>query len=186
MRVKEFLIFIIIFTICYIIFFIIYDKVVSKNNSNRLYKYVSSLIDINKYLSFARCYGINGTVDKDKIIKIYNDIKNKDKIIISDTAKSNNISINEFIVIIVYLEYLKIISQKNIYLEGNIINTINSRDSMITQKYLEFFNNKCNLGDITNKMGRNSINDIYYINSNYLVPGVRLIDSNIIYVEDYL
>ena len=57
---------------------------------------------------------------------------------------------------------------------------------MITQKYLEFFNNKCNLGDITNKMGRNSINDIYYINSNYLVPGVRLIDSNIIYVEDYL
>ena len=54
------------------------------------------------------------------------------------------------------------------------------------QKYNTYFQNKTPLSDIVNAMGKNAITDLNTMNSNFLMPGVRYVNSNLYYVGDYL
>ena len=73
MRVKEFVIFILIFTVLYTIFFLLYDKISGARDKKRLINNAKSLIDIEKFNKFCLFYGIQSNVSLDLIINIYLD-----------------------------------------------------------------------------------------------------------------
>ena len=56
----------------------------------------------------------------------------------------------------------------------------------IISQYNTYFQNKTPLNDIVNAMGKNAITDLNTMNSNFLMPGVRYVNSNLYYVGDYL
>ena len=187
MRVKEFLIFIIIFTIVYILFFIIYDKLSLNKSKSKVKKQAKEKISIDSYQTFANFYGITTiTASIETILHIYDDLLIDKNITISEEAKKYNLNNIEYVVIVIYLEYLGLIIKKNISLDFDIIKRLTILEQNMIQKYWPYFVNKASLEEITRNLGQNAINDIVIMNNNFLIPGVRLIDSKLFYVGDNL
>lgn len=184
MRTKEYVIFLLIFTVCYILFFIIYDKLSIKVMQKRTLKHAYSMIDIDKYNSFATFYGIRSNISEDVIKCVYNDFKNIVNVKISDYSNKYKISSYELVVIILYLEYFNLISKRNIIFENDLIINTTYIDQNLINKYYSLFYNKSDLKKISSTMGDSALNDINYLNSRFLVPGVRLINSTLYYVGD--
>ena len=186
MRLKGFIIFIIIFTIVYIGFFIIYDKMSLIREENRIKKMLDSLINIDNYLKFALFYGVNGTVSKDTIIQIYDEIKNRDSFRISLEAMTFNLSKEELVTIVIYLEYLELIPVRNISLSNDVVRSITFTERDIVNKYHVFFQEKRDLDFISTNIGNSVTKDLDIITSENLVPGVVYKNSRIYYVGDVL
>ena len=186
MRLKEFIIFIVIFTVCYIVFFVVFDIIKNKRAMKRQKELAISLIQNNNYLLFANFYGIHGTASNELIFSILNGFHNSNVNTISVLASNYHVSNYEFVVIVLYLEYLKLIPVKNISIVENCLRSMSFADQNIVLRYIHFFDDKKSFNDISSSLGGNVINDLYYIDKQFLVPGVRYNDSKIFYVGDYL
>ena len=184
MRIKEFIIFIFIFTILYILFFVIYDyihnKILDKKNKDKL----NSLINIDKYLIFTRFYGIESNVSKEIIINIYDEIKTLSQFYISFYANKYNITNIELVVIVLYLEYLELLGSKNISIQNNFITKASINEENMIFKYKDSFKNKIDINTMITSFGNNVVDDLVYLDKFFLIPGVRFINSIIYYVGD--
>lgn len=184
MRAKEFLIFIFIFTIIYILFWIIFDRIVEVKRKNTELKKAKSLINIDNYKKFSEFYGYQSKVSKETIMMIFNDLKKNQNNYITELSKKYLVNNYEVVTIILYLEYLNLIFKKKISLENNIITNLSYIEQNLIQKYLPSFNNKDSLEVIRNNLGQNSINDINIIIRYNLIPGLRLIDNKLYYIGE--
>ena len=187
MRIKEFLMFIIVFTIVYILFFVIYDKLSLNKSKGKIKKQAKEKITIEEYQKFANFYGITTiSASIDTILKIYDTLLLNNDLTISTEAKKYNITNLEYVIIVLYLEYLELIIKKNISLDHDIIKKVSIVEQNMIQKYMPYFIKKASIEEITKSLGPNSINDIFIMNNSFLIPGVRLLDSKLYYVGDYL
>ncbi|MBQ3297564.1 MAG: hypothetical protein IJG97_02025 [Bacilli bacterium] len=186
MRLKEFIIFIAIFTVVYIIFFIIFDRLKSKKEEKERQEYAMSLIKIEQYVKFASFYGIQATATLEVVLRVYNDFYSGKDCIISKQAKVYNLSNLEFVVIVLYLEYLNLMNKKIISLEKDSMKKITFVEHNMIQKYMAYFQAKRDLNFISTNGGSNALSDLTTMNKFFLMPGIRLIDSKLYYVGDYL
>ena len=186
MRTKGFIIFIIIFTIVYFISLYIYDKLSVKLNNKKIMENASDLIDMNVFIKFANFYNLQVNVTKEIIVQIYMDVRQTESIKISFLGEKYKISNIEFVVIVLYLEYLKLIKSKNISLDNNFIKDMSYKEQNMVNKYSSYFNDKKDCDFIRQNVVGSSMDELNIISSSYLVPGVRMIDSKLYYVGDYL
>lgn len=186
MRLKEFIIFIAIFTVVYIIFFVLYDKLMNIKAEKERKEYALSLIKIEQYVKFASFYGIQATATLETILRVFLDFRDGKNCIISKQAKVYNLNNLEFVVIVLYLEYLNLMSKKIISLENDSMKKTTFVEQNMIQKYSSYFQGKRDLEFIINNAGTNTTNDLNTMNKYFLMPGVRLIDSKLYYVGDYL
>ena len=184
MRLKEFAISIIIFTILYITFFVIFDKIVLKRQIKKEKERVLSLMDEKKYYAFACFYGVQKALSKDLLLNIYNDINRLNSFKISDYSDKYQISPYELIIVILYFEYFQLIERKNIGYQDNIINSADYKDQGLVYKYGTLFLDKLTYSDIINKMGNSASEELSYLQDRFLIPGVRIMNSTIYYVGD--
>ncbi len=184
MRLKQFIIFIIIFTIIYVAFFIIVDirkkKILDKNEKKK----IESLLQNDKFYLFARFYGLsNTTVTKDLLHTILNSIKNATSISLTTQSNNYQITIYELILTVLYFENYHLIGRKDISIESDVIQKLSARDQSLILKYGIYFQTQKTYQEIINTLGNEATEDLKYINNHYLFPGVRIIDSNIYYFE---
>lgn len=184
MRLKEYLIFIVIFTICYILFFKFLDKTRNSLFDKKILKNAYLLIDNNSYNLFSSFYGIAGIASKDIIKTIYLNYKNSSNILFNQECVKYGLNPYEFCVVILYLEYLDLINKKTINYESGIINSVSYNDANLVSKYNLYFINKYDFNTICSLAGNSSPTDLFYLNSKFLIPGVRLINSILYYVGD--
>lgn len=184
MRLKEFLISVAIFTVIYVLFFIIYDAITLKMLIRKKKKEAYKKIDNNSFPTFALFYGLNATVDKEFIKKVYDKYKIESNMKISEVSQSLNISNNEFVIILLYLEYLELSPERNIFLQADTTTPLTSIDQTLVNKYKYYINAKMDFNSIKEKMGVSTNNDLYYLDSRFIFPGVRIINSVIYYVGD--
>lgn len=183
MRLKGFILFIIIFTICYIVFFILYDRFNDKRNSAD--KILLKELDINKFYNFSKFYSINTTIDINTILRIYNLMIDTDNIKLSYIANQVNVSIDEVIIVVLYLEYLNYLSEKTICRDKDMITDFTPNDKALFDKYIVHFRNKSDLDTIKANCGPNAFEELFYINNYYIAEGVRIVDNKIYYAGDY-
>lgn len=184
MRLKEFLIGVVIFTIIYIIYFKIYDtinlKLLLKRQKRKAYKKINN----NSYNTFALFYGLNSQLSKKEIKNIYDCYKNNMTIKISELSQKLNITNNELVIVLLFLEYLEISPVRNINLQGDITTPLTSIDQTLVNKYAFYIDNKNSINTLRQNLGESVDNDLYYLDSRFLFPGVRVINSVIYYVGD--
>ena len=184
MRMKQFLIFLVIFTIFYILFFIVYDKVFDFAFHKKVKEKAYSLINIKTYLLFANFYGIQGTTDIEILYNIYKKYNYESRIFIEQEATFYHISSFEFCVILLYFEYLGIINRRSINKQCGVITNLSFEESQLVSKYRSFFENHDSYSKICSTVGMGSAFDLSYIDSMFLFPGVRILNSSILYVGD--
>ena len=184
MRLKEFVIFIIIFTILYIAFFVIFDKITLKRQIKKARERVLSLMDEKKYYTFACFYGVQKTLSKELLLSIYDDIQSLDSIKISDYSDKYQITPYEFIIVILYFEYFQLIERKNIGIQENYIHDADYKDQALVYKYGTVFLDKLSYSEIVSKIGNDANQELNYLQERFLFPGVRFLNSTIYYVGD--
>lgn len=185
MRLKEFIIFIIVFTILYIVFFIVYDAIQAKREKKLLEQKIASFMDINRFSKFAKFYGLDSiTVTNELLLVIYKDINHITNIPMKEYSEKYHLSIHEFIITILYFEYCYLIGGKNISIEENQISSMNYTDQGLILRYGSLFSDKNSYTQIIEKMGNQAVSDLNYFNEHFLIPGVRILNSNVYYVGD--
>ena len=184
MRLKEFIIFIIIFTIIYFAGFAIFDHFKNKKDEEKTVKNNYQLLNINNLIKFGLFYNTNITINLDTLTKMYEEFKNVIGLSISNTAKKYNISNDEFVVIFLYLEYIGLISTKAINISQDSISSLNIKEDSLIVKYSLQFSNNYDYNTIIRNAGLGSDKEINYIMEKFLFPGVKLDNSNIYYVGD--
>lgn len=184
MRIKSYLIFLGIFTIGYILFFLIYDIRGNKKLEAKNLEQLNSITNIENYNLFAKFYGIESKATPDVIMAIYNELKNVFNVKISYLSAKFNISSNEIIVILLYLEYFNLINRKSILSENDLIMKTTYKEQDLINKYTDVFNKKLDLTTISSLMGVSAVKDISYLNNKLLIPGVRFINSTLYYLGD--
>lgn len=186
MRFKGFVIFIGIFSILYTIFCHFYDKFYDKkDNENQILK-AQSIINIDVFKKFAAFYGINASVNKEIILDIFKNYKNITNYSISSESSKYKISSLEFVIVLLYLEYFGLMNVVKISFQDDRVTKTNSLEEVKLQRYYDFFAKKADYKTITNSVGLNSDNELVNINKYFLAPGIRIVDSKIFYVGDYL
>ncbi len=185
MRVKEFIMFIIVFTICYVGFFVFFDIVHNKNSQKKQEKRLHNLFQTNKILVFLKFYGIENPVVTGELLKsIYEEIKNMSSISISVYSEKYGIQPYEFVVCVLYLEYFQFISRKSVSVENDLMKTIDSTDQQLIMKYGTFFSEKKSYQQIIDIVGDTAVKELNDCNQCFLTPGVRIINSTVYYVGD--
>ena len=116
-------------------------------------------------------------------MQIYLDYEEKDYII-SKEASFYNISNTEYVMITLYLEYLKLINKKVINLKNDTIKVPSLKEQEIVRKYSIYLLEKKSIETITEAFGNTAQNDLLFLNNSLLMPGVRLIDSVLYYYGD--
>jgi len=184
-RLKEFLIFLVIFTVIYILFFVIYDFIANRVRKNANKKRTISLIDENVYNAFAMFYGIQNHIATANTIKnIYINSQDDSKLKISEGSTKYGLTPYEYVVVLLYLEYLLILKIKFFDFENDLIVTPTSNDEILANKYSYYFHSKETYETISSKLGNNIYNDLVYLDKNFLMPGVRFIDKKLYYIGD--
>ena len=185
MRLKEFIITIIIFTIIYFLFFVIYDAIRYKSLDNKEKKKAIKTIDFATYLKFALFYGIiESQITEDLLKKIYFDSQSQVEKYITIASKKYNISNYEYIIVILYLEYLELIVKKEIDMNKSMIVDYTFQDMQYLNKYTNYFSKKMSFEEISKEVGSGATNELYYIDKTFLFPGIRIINSIICYFDD--
>ncbi len=184
MRLKEFIIFIIIFTVLYIIFFVVLDKIALKKSIENEKKRIQSYMNTSIYYPFANFYGIQSTITNELLYTIFLEIQQMSNMKISTYSTKYQISSYEFIVILLYFEYFHLIGRKSVSFEDDFITQASYADQNLIYKYGSYFLAKSDFPKILANMGNIAISDITYLNRKFLIPGVRVVNSNIIYVGD--
>ncbi|MBQ6323725.1 MAG: hypothetical protein IJI22_02715 [Bacilli bacterium] len=186
MNTKEYFIFIVLFTIVYIIFFVIYDYITKKMTKGKLKKDSLARININDYYVFSDFYKITkSAVTLDTIKSIYDYILINDPKKISEISSSFNIDNYETLVIYLYLEYISLLQRKAFDITNDLIVSLNRSEEMLVNKYLYYFCSKSSYQDIVKMFGNTIADDLEYLNSKYLLPGIIFSNSMLYYVGDY-
>ena len=187
MRLRSFIIVVIIFTVLYTIFCYFYNKKYDKQKQDNFISHALSMINIEMYNKFASFYGVTPTVDANTIFNIYTKYYDYGSLVISKEASIYNITSIEFIIIILYLEYNGLL--KNIMKVSADIDNMRKLDNLeivMVQKYYELFAKKYDFNSIVDKFGLNCSHELSLVDRYYMAPGIRIIDSKIYYVGDYL
>lgn len=184
MRMKQFIVFWIVFTILYILFFIVYDKISDSLFQKKVKEKAYSLMNVNSYLLFASFYGIQGTATLEMLHDIYDKYGYSSRIFIDQEANAYHISSFEFCVILLYFEYLGIMNRRAINKECGVITNLSFEDSQLVNKYRPFFENHDDYSKICFSVGMGSSSHLAYIDSMFLFPGVRIVNSSVLYVGD--
>ena len=183
MRFKEFVIFIIIFTIIYVLFFVIYDYIRNKKAVQKKEEAKEKLFDMTAYSKFALFYGVNATINEETLKAIKNDLENNINISLSQYAHSINIAIDEFITIILFLEYEDLIKKRAIVESQDCTIPLSETDDSLLLKYSILLINKLDYKTIVEKGGFNSEKEINYLNNRKLFVGVKINNQTIEYYE---
>ncbi len=184
MRLKEFIIFIIIFTIIYVLFFIIYDHFANKKSILNGEEEKKKLMDVNRLIKFAKFYQVSITINNDLLSSICNELTNNYDISLSSFSDKYNISSSELVIIILYLEYIGIIKKRCILTDKDCTTALKESDYNLDLKYSLYISNKLDYDTIISRAGLNSSNELEYLNKHFLMPGVILIDAKMYYVGD--
>lgn len=184
MRLKPFLIFIGIFTICYTLFFIVYDYIVSMIEWKKELRQARMSINQEDYQNFARFYGLVPVANRALLMKIYNEYSDQREHKISLEATHYGLSNVEYVVVILYLEYLRIIDRETVYLNRDVISVPSHKDQELMDRYVVYLYEKKDLETITVALGMGVKNDLTYLDSVFLIPGVRLLNGTLYYYGD--
>ena len=184
MRTKEFIIFLVIFTVVYIVFFVALDKMSASLLQQKIKRRAFSLINVSSFILFAQFYGLNGTADKNILDSIYLSYKDEQKIPLSSAAQMYNITPFEFAVIYLYMEYINVFNKKMINFDAGMICPISFDDFPIITKYESYFHNHADFRSIYSAVGETARQNLSYLDHRFLVPGVRFIDDVLYYVGD--
>lgn len=184
MRFKEFIIFIIIFTIIYFTSFILYDKYKNKKDIENTENNNFLSIDLNKYHKYASFFGINSLINIESLREIYLMLKNNIVIKISELSLKYNITDEELITIIEYFEYIGILKRKSIHKKEDIIKNVDDKEDALIVKYSILFSNKYDYNTILRNGGFGSEKEINQIIEYHLIPGIKIQDKIIYYVGD--
>ena len=181
MRLKGFFITTIIFTVFYILFFFVFDKIVLANEQKRNKKRIDSILDESRFSLFAQFYGLNTVVPRNILERIFNEVPRMPSISISSCSSNYQITPYEFIVAVVYLEYYHLMELKEVYFDGNVMIPVRQNNLSLILKYQPFFVKKTVYNDIVENIGQSAIREMDSLNQLYLIPGVRIINSQIYY-----
>lgn len=184
MRLKEFIITISIFTVFYILFFIFFDKYTFHLEKKKEEKKMEAILDENKFLLFSRFYGLDATVSKNILKQIMNDISKMPSISISNCSNNYQILPYQFVIVILYLEYFQLFGLREVYFEGNVIVPVRQSNQGLITKYKPYFASKLSYEEIVQKMGQSAVKELALLNQLFLIPGVRIIGTQIYYVGD--
>lgn len=184
MRLREFIIFLFIFTICYILFFVLWDRKCLKDSMKKERERALNLINENQFSKFAEFYGIKSTLTNDNIFLIFQEIQQINRIKISSYSSKYNISTFEFAVVVLYLEFLSLISRRGISLKEDMIFPLSLAEQNLIYKYEMCFKEMNSYEVFVSKFGNGVLKDISHIDYYSLVPGVRFIQSQLYYVGD--
>ena len=183
MRLKEFIIFIVIFTIIYIAAFVIYDYFSDKKSNKNSSEKKDSIFSYDSFLAFAKFYGIVPNTNIETIKAIQTELANNFNITLSDYSAKYSLQPVELVVIILFLEYYDFIKKRSIVTSRNCTEEFNAKDSDISLKYSLYLSNKFDYNTIVQRAGLNSEEELQYLDANFLVPGVRIVEKNIYYSE---
>ena len=184
MRLKEFIIFIIFFTVVYILFFIILDYFLDKKAKEKAVQNESDLLDIEQYKRFAAFYGITPTISKEIMESIQKVLVVNIVINLSEFANSYGISTDELIVLILFLEYIGMIKKRVIDKEKDCTLALSDREEGIIVNYSLILSSKATYEEIVGKMGFYAPNELEFLNSKMLIPGIKIENSKIDYFGD--
>lgn len=184
MRLKEFIIFIIIFTIIYFVGFAIFDHFQRKRDLKKASINKQKLIDLNKYQKFASFYQISPIATQEILNNIYTSIQNNYYINLTTFSSGFGISPTELVVIILFFEYIGIINKRGISLNNDCTIPLNDNDESLIMKYSLYLSNKMDYNSIIRGAGFNSNKELEYLNSKLLLPGVIINNNEIYYVGD--
>lgn len=184
MRLKSFIIFIIIFTIIYFGGLAILDYFKNKKAKENKLKDNLLLLNIDKLKKFALFYNTNITIDVITLAHIYEDFKNIISIQISQESQKYNISDQELVVIIEYLEYVGLLRTRSIRIKEDSITNPNPKEDSLIVKYSILFSNKYDYSTILRNGGFGSDKEVALIMEHHLIPGVKNNNSEFIYVGD--
>ena len=183
MRFKEYLICVIVFTILYVLFFVLYDKLIRKKEKGRVDKRLHLIMDGERFFRFAQFYGVNTRLSSDQLTSIYDRMRKSGDFVISLFAKDIQLTPYEVIVIVLYFEYFLLLEKKNISLESDLVKTLNVTDQGYLFKYGPMFLEKNSMEQILQKEGAIANKELIYMQENFLTPGIRLWDNTLYYVE---
>ena len=184
MRLKGFIIFIIIFTIFYILFFFIIDFFVEKKAKEKAIENEKDLLDIEHYKKFAAFYGVVPTISKEVMDSIQKVLVDNISISLSQFAGSYSISVDELIVLILFLEYIGMIKKRIIDKEKDCTSLTTDKDEGIIVNYSLILSSKASYEEIVGKMGFYAPNELEYLNNKMLIPGIKIANSKIDYFGD--
>ncbi len=184
MRLKEFIIFIIIFTIIYFLSFAIYDYFQNKKDIKKASSNKEELINSNSYKKFASFYQITSNIEEQVLKNIATTIQNNYYINLSSFSNEWNITVNELIIVILFLEYIGIIKKRGISYDSNSTFPLNDNDESLIVKYSLYFSNKMEFNEIIRNAGFNSTKELEYLYSKFLLPGIIIDNNSIYYVGD--
>lgn len=184
MRLKEFTIFIVIFTIGYTLFFFILDKISDKISEKNNMKEKDNLLNTDKLKKFANFYQIDININREKLLDMYKYLLENTNINLNEFANKCSITPQELIIIILYLEYAGLIKKRCILKEENCTVPINTKDEILIAKYGLYTSNKFDYNSIVSKVGLNSDKELEYLNERFLMPGVILVNQTLYYVGD--
>ena len=184
MRLKEFIIFIIIFTIIYFLAFYIYDQIKNKKAVQKKNEESIEAVNLAEYIKFALFYGLNSMIDENLFKMMFNFLHDNVVINLQDTANAYQISIDEIVILILFLEYKDAITKRCILKEKNCTTRLTDNEDGLCVKYSIWFYNKNDYNTILQKAGFAGQNEISELQSKNLIPGIIIKDNQIYYYGD--
>jgi hypothetical protein len=184
MRLKPFIVFLIIFTIIYFVGFMIYDHFKNKKDEEKTIANNLLLLSVEKLKKFALFYNVNITINDAILNVMFEELKNINSIPISTLTNKYNITKEELIIIIEYLEYFGLMRTLSIHNNQDLISILNTKEDALIIKYSIQFSNKYDYNTILRNVGLGADKEIEMIIENHLIPGVKLENSTLIYVGD--
>ena len=183
MRLKEFIIFIGIFTVCYCLFFILLDIIRNRKDKKKQENRFQEIMNGERFSRFAQFYGASLSLTSEQLKEFYQIILKANNLSISTISEQYQISPYEMVVLILYFEYFHLIDNKSISMKEGIMRPMNSGEQSLAFKYGSFFLDKSDYAKIQSIFGDIVSSDMNLIQEYFLVPGVRFIDSKLYYVE---
>ena len=183
MRLKEFIIFIGIFTVGYCLFFILLDAVRNQRDKKKQENRFQEIMNGERFARFAQFYGVSMNLTYEQLNSFYQIILRSTDMSITTVANQYQISPYEMIILILYFEYFHLIDNKSISMKEDMMRPMNSGEQSLAFKYGSFFLDKSDFPKIQSMLGENASSDMNLIQEYFLVPGVRFIDSKLYYVE---
>ena len=184
MRLKEFIIFIIIFTVIYFLSLTIYDYYHDKKMLKKRKEDIKSFIDINKYRIFSTFYGINTNLENNNLEFIYNDLKQSINNDLMALSSKYSIDVKEMVVVVLFFEYLGLIPKRKILTSNYNCVPLDDTDDALVFKYSLMLSNQLDYDSLIKRAGINSDKELIYLNNNYLIPGIIVNENTISYVGD--
>ena len=184
MRLKPFIIFLIIFTILYYVGFKIFDKIKNKKDEENTKEKNKLLISLEKLKKYALFFNINISINHETLTKLYEELRIVNSTSISSITKSYNISKEELFAIIEYLEYVGLMKTLSIHNNIDTISNLNNKEDSLILKYSIQFSNKYDYNTILRNVGLGADKEIEMIIENHLIPGVKFENNTLYYIGD--